>query len=102
MSIFKEARLIARHCTDKDKCHALKTRTDTAQAAADMFHLNPCRGTMEELVGAWTRFLIALNAVGPYGGGDGSGAGRLRLPGTGTFNHDPDIHDVLEKLTQAA
>lgn len=102
MNMFKYAREIAYHCTDRDKRMQLRARTNEAQEAFDKFTISADRADMEVLVARWSRMLLAIDLVGPMPDDDPSGAGRLRLPTTGVFDHDPDIHDVIQKLTAAA
>lgn len=102
MNIFKDARLIARHCLDKTKRERLVERCDEAKEVFDRFAISASSDDMEHLVAAWTRLLVAMDDCGPWRGGEPSGAGRLRLPATGAFDHDPDILDVIQNLTAAA
>jgi hypothetical protein len=106
MNTFKHAREAMRFCTDKVKREQLRERTDEAQEAFDRFTVSASRDDMQILVACWTRMLIALDRVGPCHSPVPSGAGRLRpplkLPSTGDFEHDPDIYDVVKKLTKVA
>ena len=97
MNTFKDARLAVRHCTDRVKREQLVERTDEAQAAFNIFVDTASRDAMQILVACWTRMLIALDRVGAMPDGDPTSAGRLKLPSTGSFEHDPDIHEVLTK-----
>lgn len=98
MSLFKEAREIARACTDKDKRVMLRERCDEAKEAFDRFAITAAVPDMEVLVARWSRLLLAIELVGPMPSGDDTSAGRLRLPSTGHFDHDPDIHEVLRNV----
>lgn len=102
MNTFKLARDLARRCPDRDKRTMLRERCDEAKEAFDRFAISAAIADMELLVARWSRLLLAIDLVGPMPDGDPLGAGRLRLPTTGTFDHDPDIHDVIQKLTAAA
>ena len=100
-SLFMYAREVASHCTDWAKRTQLRSRTNEAQAAFNIFRDTASRDAMEILVARWTRMLIAIDTVGPMPDGDPTSAGRLKvpltLPSTGPFDHDPDIHEVLTK-----
>jgi len=102
VNMFKFARDVAYRCPDREKRTMLRERCDEAKEAFDRFNLTAATVDMEILVACWSRLLLAIDLVGPLPDGDPLGAGRLRLPTTGTFDHDPDIHDVIQKLTQAA
>ena len=97
MNTFKYAREVARHCVDWKKREQLRERTDEAQAAFEKFMQSVSTDDMEIFVARWTRMLLAIDLVGPLPGGDPSSAGRLKLPSTGSFEHDPDIHEILRK-----
>jgi hypothetical protein len=97
VNTFKHAREVARHCTDREKRLMLVERCDEAKEAFDRFAITAARADMEVLVARWTRLLLALDLVGALPDGDPTSAGRLHLPATGSFDHDPDIHEVLTR-----
>lgn len=99
MNVFKFARDVARRCPDRDKRTQLVERCDEAKEAYDRFCISASAADMEVLVARWSRLLLAVDLVGPLPDGDPKGAGRMRLPTTGVFDHDPDILDVIQKLT---
>lgn len=78
-SIFKEARTIARHCRDATRRNILRERTDLAQERYDLFKVEPSRFNMVELVNAWTRMLLAIDAIPPIAT-DPENAGRMADP----------------------
>lgn len=79
VSVFREAREIARACTDAPRRDILRSRVDECQAVYDLFKIAPTREAMQELVARWTLLLQAIDAVGPLGG-DPTPAGRLAQP----------------------
>jgi len=102
MNIFKHCRETIRSCTNKENRDELRARTDEAKGAYDLFVVSADPADMERLVAQWTRMLVALDRCEPLPSGDPAGAGRLHLPATGSFDHDPDILAVIEKLRVAA
>lgn len=78
-NVFKEARLIAAHCTSKERRDILRARIDECKEHYDIFCISPTRNGMLELVALWTRLLRAMDAVGPIGTPDPP-AGRLKPP----------------------
>lgn len=98
MNTFKFARDVARRCTDREKREQLVERCDEAKEAFDRFAISAAVPDMEILVARWTRLLLAIDLVGPMPSHDPTSAGRLQLPTTGTFEHDPDIHEILRQV----
>lgn len=78
-NVFKEARLIARHCVSLERRDILRARIDDCKEHYDIFCLSPTRNGMLELTASWTRMLLAIDAVGPIGTPDPP-AGRLPAP----------------------
>jgi len=79
VSVFKEAREIARACTDATRRHILRARIDACAEGYDLFKVSPTRDAMQNLVATWTRMLQAIDAVAPMGD-DPTPAGRLHQP----------------------
>ena len=99
VNTFKFARDLARRCPDRDKRLQLVERCDECKEAFDRFCITADTADMQVLVARWTRLLVAIDLVDPLPDGGPVGAGRLRLPAPETFSHDPDIYDVIQKLT---
>ena len=96
-NMFRFAREVALHCKNKELRDALRARTDDCKEDFDRFCISASHADMELLVASWSRLVLALDTVGPLPDGDPTSAGRLKLPTTGSFVHDPDIHEVLTK-----
>lgn len=79
VSIFKEARDIARNCRDATRRDILRERTDLAQESYDLFKVAPSRQNMSNLVNTWTRMLLAIDAIPPVVD-DPTPAGRMADP----------------------
>lgn len=78
-SFFKQAREAARYCTDKTRRDLLRGRTDFCQECYDLFKVEPSRGNMETLVAAWTRMVLAFDALPPLADNP-SRSGRQPVP----------------------
>ncbi len=79
MSLLKEATEAARYCTDLVKRAALIYYTDCLRDVYGRFTISCSRADMSELVGAWTRVLLALNALDPLPE-HGPNGGRAPIP----------------------
>jgi hypothetical protein len=99
-SLFKEARAIAAACKDQARRDILRERVNEAQEAADLFHLTACQDDMERLVGAWTRMLLAMGAIGPCGDEPTGQGGKVALPKEGKpIGRDPLLQQAVDALT---
>jgi hypothetical protein len=78
-NVFKEGRLIARHCVSAERRDILRARIDECKQDYDVFAIAPTRNGMLGLVASWTRMLMAMDAIGPIGTPDDP-AGRLDKP----------------------
>lgn len=79
MNVFKEAREILRTSPDAERNAVLRAAVDTCKEAFDLFVIDATTTKMQELVGAWTRLVIAIDGMGPLGG-DATPAGRVPVP----------------------
>lgn len=79
MNVFKEAREILRTSPDKARCNILRERVDACKEAYDYFCVSATTAAMQELLGHWTRLVLAINAMGPLAGDDPP-AGRCTIP----------------------
>ncbi len=79
-NVFREARLIARHCIFPERRQQLNDAVDACKAVFDRFNVSASRADFQELVGLWTKMLIAMDAVGPWVGPPPVTGGRLPVP----------------------
>ena len=68
MNLLKEATEAARHCFDYQKKAALVHYTSELRDVFGRFTISCSREDMSDLVGAWTRVLLALNNLPPWPG----------------------------------
>ena len=79
-NVFREAREIARHCIFPERRERLREHVDTCKEVFDRFNLSASREDFQELVGAWTRMLLAIELVGPWVDGPSRGGGAMPVP----------------------
>lgn len=79
-NVFREARTIALYCIFPERRDALRARVDECKEVFDRFNISASREDFQELVGAWTRMLLAMDAVGPYVKPPPVTGGRLHAP----------------------
>ncbi len=79
-NVFREARDIARHIWLTERRDQLRERTDTCKEVFDRFQISASREDFQELVGAWTRLLMAMDVAGPYVQPPPAGGGKLPVP----------------------
>lgn len=79
-NVFREARLIARHCIFPERRENLRQRVDECKEHFDRFSISASREDMLSLVASWTRMLLAMDAVGPFLGDPPESGGRMPVP----------------------
>jgi hypothetical protein len=79
-NLFREARNIAMFCTSPTRRDILRLRCDECKETFDRFNLSASKLDFEELVGRWTRLLLAMDACGPYVDGGTTVGGKLPAP----------------------
>jgi hypothetical protein len=79
MSLIKDARIAAMYCVDHIKRRVLIERTDELQNIFGLFTVSCDQADMEQLVGAWTRVVIAMKNLPPLPE-HGPKGGRQPLP----------------------
>lgn len=78
MNVFKEAREILRTSPDAERNAVLRAAVDECKEIYDYFCVSATTDTMRDLIGAWTRLLIAIKGMGPLGG-DNDVGGRVQV-----------------------
>lgn len=79
MNLLREAREAAVKCPDLTKRRILRERTDALQDILGQFAISVSREDMLTLVGAWSRVIIALDALPPLPE-HGPKGGRQSIP----------------------
>lgn len=79
-NVFREARTIANHCLFRERRDDLRLKTDECKEVFDRFNISASREDFQELVGRWTRMLVAMDAVGPYVGPPPERGGHMPVP----------------------
>lgn len=79
MNVFKEAREILRTSPDAERNAVLRAAVDECKNSYDWFIASATTEAMQDLVGKWTRLVIAIKGMGPLGG-DNNVGGRVPVP----------------------
>jgi hypothetical protein len=77
VNVFREAREIVRCCTMPSYRDILRDRVDEAKAIFDRFTISASKTDFEQLLAAWTRMLLAIDAAAPFVGAPPPTGGRL-------------------------
>lgn len=68
------------HCVYPAKRDILRQRTDYCFDIFNRFNLSASKDDFKELVAAWSRMLLAMDACGPYVGGTTPEGGKMPRP----------------------